>query len=105
MMGHGNVALMLGVLLTSSGCSSASHEGRDNSSRIDESMRPDSPSTPLPEGIALGQDAPPLAPVLPGSPNFVRGWPCGGTCWGYEGCSGGLYRGWSGPPVRFHVSS
>lgn len=54
-------------------CASGTHEVHDeNSDRIDEAMRPDPHPDVIPEGVALSNDAPPLAPPDPHAPHVVN---------------------------------
>jgi hypothetical protein len=68
----GGFALALGLLAA---CASGPRELRDEGSeRIEEAMRPELHPDVIPEGIALGDDAPPLA--LP-EPELARSTPVG----------------------------
>jgi hypothetical protein len=62
-----------GVVLAASllvACASGPHEVRDEGSeRIEAAMRPEAHPEVIPEGIALGDDAPPLAPAEPEVPS------------------------------------
>ena len=69
-------AFPLGVALVALSCASGSrHVVRDeDSERIEATMKPEAFSADLPaaRGIALGADAPPLAPPFPDRPTSSR---------------------------------
>jgi hypothetical protein len=61
-------ALVLGLQVA---CATGPHSVRDEGSeRIEEAMRPELHPDIIPEGIVLGEDAPPLAPP---EPELARG--------------------------------
>lgn len=63
--------LLSGVLLTA--CASGPRVVRDeDSDRIEADMRPGPAQDPLPEGIALGTDAPPIAAADPHADHVVN---------------------------------
>jgi hypothetical protein len=67
------LALTAGLLV---GCAAGPRQVRDEGSeRIEEAMRPEAHPEVIPEGIVLGDDAPPLAPPGPevASPSVIEG--------------------------------
>lgn len=61
------VVLAAGMLMAA--CAAGSREVRDEGlERIEEAMRPEAHPEVIPEGIAMGEDAPPLAPEEPEVP-------------------------------------
>lgn len=89
-------------------CATGAREVRDEGSeRIEEAMRPEPHPEVIPEGIALGNDAPPLAPAEPevASPSMLSGGLTESLGWGYGGpflTPGPVYGPWS-PGVRYHL--
>jgi hypothetical protein len=88
------MALTAGLLVA---CAAGPRQVRDeDSERIEEAMRPDAHPNVIPEGIALGDDAPPLAP-----PGYGLT-----SSWGFVGPYDGYAHGSHGGPVygvgRFH---
>lgn len=75
--------LPIALVFAAAGCEHVDSLGIDDSQRIEDAMRPPPPDEPLPEGIALGEDAPPLAPEWPEPPwGRAYAWP---GAWGFFG--------------------
>ena len=107
---HGVLALTAGLLTA---CAGGPRQLRDEGSeRIEEAMRPEPHPEVIPEGIVLGDDAPPLAPegpegdtdsvlVASGYRHARRRWAHGRTGFG----SGAVYGGPLLYPVRYHIKA
>jgi hypothetical protein len=100
------------VLLASllAACATGPQAVRDEGSeRIEEAMRPEPHPEVIPEGIAMGGDAPPLAPPDPDGASLSDmmdsyGWH-GSWNWGFGGPvigPGPVYGPWPGP-MRYHL--
>jgi hypothetical protein len=104
----------LGAVLATAGllaaCATGRQDLRDNSALIDEVMRPDPPGTPIPEGIELGLDAPPLAPPdtktvwapVAQAPEHIREIGSGRP-WFYTGPLPFFPHACHPPAVRYHI--
>jgi hypothetical protein len=96
------------VLLTSllAACATGPQEVRDEGSeRIEEAMRPEPHPEVIPEGIAMGSDAPPLAPPEPDGASLSDMVSSHGWSWGFGGpviSPGPRYGPWPGP-MRYHL--
>ncbi|MFL5348649.1 MAG: hypothetical protein ACJ8AT_27965 [Hyalangium sp.] len=123
-MRHGIQSAMVLAAGLLSACAAGSRQVRDeDSTRIEEAMRPEPHPEVIPEGIALGDDAPPLAP--PGyeltSPSMTLLSDAGYAQWGgsygspvyHSGHrhhpghlhqSGYLHGPWP-PSVRYHIQA
>ncbi|WP_224246238.1 hypothetical protein [Hyalangium gracile] len=111
-MRHG--MLSAGVLTASLlvACATGSREVRDEGSeRIEAAMRPEAHPELIPEGIVLGEDAPPLAPVEPevaGFPERVTAYggpePLG-WAYGVPVIGSGPACGPPPPAVRYHIEA
>lgn len=109
-MRHGILsgAVLLAGLLAA--CATGSQAVRDEGSeRIEEAMRPEAHPDVIPEGIAMGSDAPPLAPPEPDEPTLsdivLSPGGYGYRTWGFGGPfigSGPVYSPWPGP-MRYHL--
>src|SRR5690349_1791039 len=99
------VMLAAGLLMA---CAAGSREVRDEGlERIEEAMRPEAHPEIIPEGIAMGEDAPPLAPEEPEVPRpretvTSNDW----SDWAFiPGCLFGPACGPNPWSVRYHIKA
>ncbi len=105
-MGNGfqsGVLLAAGLLVA---CAAGPREVRDEGlERIEEAMRPEPHPELIPEGIVMGEDAPPLAPEEPEEPRPpVIVTSNGGLPWA-PGCFLGPVCGPHPGSIRYHIKA
>jgi hypothetical protein len=86
-------------------CAVGPREVRDEGlERIEEAMRPEAHPEIIPEGIALGEDAPPLAPAEPEEPRPPVIVTSNGGLWA-PGCFLGPVCGPHPGSIRYHIKA